>query len=366
MRKINLVLVVNTLIAAVASLIFIFTLLANHIIGLCSNRSFLSYDGEMFCLIVTVVGLICMTVCLTAVDVVGGSVEESTDDELPTEAVASDHGDDLATVMEAIRNEPLEYRALFDINERKLAEGTLNLPNRGNVPAREWRRVYSDIYIDLHNHPSLSQGSFSVNDFRAMVQSGARYMVVVTRSFNYVMENTWYSRKDGPTQEEVGVYAQHLFNKHELLCSLFTRAYTRFVSRRVAKKFSFIYRIEYVRLQRFGNSLKQAFTVPRRAIATGIMAGMVILTGLAIGSDAMFHEESSIADADARYLTVRDEDIDWEYYRALRTAEKYVKAAEAEANGGPVDMVVMESDGRGGYRVSSVADEPANSGRVSP
>ncbi len=362
MRKINLVLVVNTLIAAVASLIFIFTLLANHIIGLCSNRSFLSYDGEMFCLIVTVVGLICMTVCLTAVDVVGGSVEESTDDELPTEAVASDHGDDLATVMEAIRNEPLEYRALFDVNKRKLTEGTLNSPERCNVPVEEWKRVYNDIYIDLHNHPGFLQGSFSDNDYRAMIVARARYMIVVTKSFNYIMENPRYDHRSGPTAEEVGKYAQRLLERHMFALLFFTRRYSQYVSRRVAKKFGFIYHVEDLRPQR---TEWRSHITPRRIIATSLLTGVIVVTSLMAGSTLATGVSESTSDTVVCGLDV-NENTDREYYYALRTAEKYVKAAEAEANGGPVDMVVMESDGRGGYRVSSVADEPANSGRVSP
>lgn len=292
----------------------------------------------------------------------GGSVEESTDDELPTEAVASDHGDDLATVMEAIRNEPLEYRALFDVNKRKLTEGTLNSPERCNVPVEEWKRVYNDIYIDLHNHPGFPQSSFSDNDYRAMIVARARYMIVVTKSFNYIMENPRYNHRGGPTAEEVGKYAQRLLERHVFALLFFTRRYSQYVSRRVAKKFGFIYHVEDLRPQR---TEWRSHITPRRIIATSLLTGVIVVTSLMAGSTLATGVNESTSDAVVCGLDV-NENADREYYYALRTAEEYVKAAEAEANGGPVDMVVMESDGRGGYLVSSVADEPANSGRVSP
>lgn len=56
-----------------------------------------------------------------------------------TEAIPSDHGSNLETVMEAIRNEPLEYRSIFDADGNKLAEGTLLSPTRCNVASAYWQ-----------------------------------------------------------------------------------------------------------------------------------------------------------------------------------------------------------------------------------
>jgi len=326
MRKVNFFKILDGIvyvtggIAVGLSLVATLLLLIDSAAVWCDYYSFLSYSDTMTCVGVLTVGVISLALVgvYTAVTAKPESVQMVADEESLTEAIASNHGDNLATVMEAIRNEPLEYRALFDDNERKLTEGTLNSPERSNVPIEEWKRVYSDIYIDLHNHPGPSQSSFSCGDYRAMVESRARYMVVVTRSINYIMENPYWNRSDGPSEDEVGDYAQSLSEKHVLALAFFTRTYSRYISRCVAKKFGLKYHVERFYLRKFGNSMKQLCAAPRRIAATGIMAGMVIMTGLTISSGIAGRADNTIADADARNLTITDEDVDWGRYEAIR------------------------------------------------
>lgn len=56
-------------------------------------------------------------------------------------AIRSDHGDTIGEVMEAIRHEQYEYRAIFNLREEKLAEGTFLSPETCNLVAEDWQDI---------------------------------------------------------------------------------------------------------------------------------------------------------------------------------------------------------------------------------
>lgn len=288
---------VVAIVAVIAALI----VTVDTIIGSCNYDPFLSYGGVMLCCSIMCAGAIYGTLVNLYLLIVDIRRTLLSDDEASVEAVASDHGDDLTTVMEAIRNEPLEYRAMFDINERKLTEGTLNSPERCNVPTKEWRKVYNDIHIDLHNHPGFPQTSFSDADYRSMIQTRARYMIVVTKSFNYIMENPRCNHKGGPTAEEVGNYAQRLLCEHIVALVLFPCRYSQYVSRRVAQKFGFIYHIEDLRRNALG---RRSRITPRRIVAASLLTGAIAVTSLMCGSTLATGVSGSNSDAAVCELTV--------------------------------------------------------------
>lgn len=302
-------------------------LLVNAIVGgFSSYRTFLSNSSEMFCCIVLCFGGIALGV-LTLV-VVCQPWENREDDtadnnESLADAIASNHGNDLATVMDAIRNESLEYRAFFDSDGHKLTEGTLQSPEKCNIPAKDWDRVYQFACTDLHNHPGTDEVSFSDKDLANLVRLGIQRSIVVTHSFNYIMENPWHAhRDDSPDAESVGQYVRGLWSKHWFARILFRRTCSRYVSRCVAKKFGLRYRIEHVRLQRLKNCLQQAFTMPRRIVATSIMIGSIALISLSVNPDTeVYTNDNVMTDADTRDLAVTNQDIDWDYYESIKECE---------------------------------------------
>lgn len=184
-----------------------------------------------------------------------------------SQATRSDHGNDLATVMDAIRHESLEYWAMFDEEGRKLTEGTLLSPIACSVVQKDWQRVWRSVRVDVHNHPGADETSFSAADFYSTVCQMSQYSVVVTPSYNYILENPYWNTLDYEQREElaeeVKAYADKLH--HSVLLCIFPRQYSQYVSRQVAKKYSLVYRVENLRLQRFQNWLRRFAAVPRVA-----------------------------------------------------------------------------------------------------
>lgn len=335
------------MLSAALTAVTTFVLLAHNVVAWRARRSFLSYRGEMICCAILLVGgiIVCASSVIMLLLTDKPNVQTSaTEDEPLAEAIESDHGNDLIAVMDAIRNEPLEYRAFFDFNGHKLTEGTLLSPTLCNIPANGWHQVYQFAHTDLHNHPGTDEVSFSDKDLYNLIRLGIQRSIVVTHSFNYIMENPWYNRDDGPSAESVKQYVIDLWSKHWFTRVVFTRACSRYVSHCVAKKFGLKYRIEHARLWRLRNSMKQFFTVPRRIVATGIIAGTVIMTGLVVKPDTTIRTDSIIADIDARDLAVTDEDTDLDYCAEITELSNGWAVAASEKPAKSDCQVVSEAD----------------------
>jgi len=178
------------------------------------------------------------------------------------EAIPSDHGDDLVTVMEALRNEKREYSAVFDASGHKLAEGTLQSPTKCNIPVDMWERVLKNVHTDLHNHPGMKQVSFSPSDLYILLDDSFPRAIIVTRDYNYVMENPWWNREDGPSALEVSDYMERLgrFGDSVGTLSPFWCQYHHYVAYCVAKKYGLKYRREEVHPTRTKIFFRHVFT----------------------------------------------------------------------------------------------------------
>ncbi len=102
------------------------------------------------------------------------------------EAYPANHGDNLEMVMEALRREPLEYSASFDLEGHKMIETTLLATDCSISFALE--RIDSMQLIHLHNHPGAPEGAFSSTDLRGFPNEYRA--MVVTRNYTYILENT--------------------------------------------------------------------------------------------------------------------------------------------------------------------------------
>lgn len=220
-------------------------------------------------------------------------------------AIASNHGNDLAIIMEAIRNEPLEYLAYFDNDGNKITEGTCLSPCECNIPRRDIAlRHAADTMV--HNHPGLDQVSFSSNDIYRQLSDCIKTSVVVTHDFNYIMENPYWNRDDSPDPQKVKEYMDELLSAYSKWKKLFWRRYVRHVSYCVARYFGLVYRIEDLRVQRLKTKLASIFTVPRRVINVGLTSMAIIAVVLmavpTTGSEELVRVQC---------LDALDEDVQW-------------------------------------------------------
>lgn len=218
-------------------------------------------------------------------------------------AIKSNHGKHLTAVMKRLRTESIEYRAMFNVKERKVAEGTLSSPNICNIPKEEWSRIYQAGLIDLHNHPDVEQTSFSDQDLYSMIHLKTRRDIVVTRSFTYIMENPYWNRDDGPDAEVVKEYAAHLYgcskghyNFRIVSMVLFTRLHSWYVSYKTAKKFGLKYRIESLRFQWFKAVCKLVLATPERFVIASLITAVVIANLPHIGLSVTNHQTESNID----------------------------------------------------------------------
>lgn len=242
-------------------------------------------------------------------------------DQLLEDAIDSDHGQDLSKVMRALRTEKFEYDAVFDLEGDKLAEGTLGSCCRCNISSESWDRivesgVLNQALVNLHNHPGYEQLSFSAQDFYVLLDSEFYRSIVVTRDYNFVMENPWWNRDDAPDSEEVKAFAQHLYgvdeddeqnikilNANVFWLLLFPRLYSWYVSYRTAKRFGLKYRIETIRPR---NRVKR--------IVTGCLVGFAMIASF-VANPALMGTEH---DAWTGSLIISPGDVDWSKYEEIR------------------------------------------------
>lgn len=100
----------------------------------------------------------------------------------------SDHGQTIAEVIMRIRNQPVEYCAIFDDDGNKISEGTAFNRQKCYTPrTQEFEAMPNYSGVMIHNHPSNDM-AFSANDFAALIAGGFRKGIVVTRKLLYTLE----------------------------------------------------------------------------------------------------------------------------------------------------------------------------------
>lgn len=227
-------------------------------------------------------------------------------------AIKSDHGKKITVVMERLRTENIEYRALFDVKGDKVAEGTLLSPNICNIPEEEWDCFYQAGLIDLHNHPNEGQVSFSSQDLYSMIYLKIRRSIVVTRSFTYVMENPYWNRDDGPRAKDVKAYADKYFSYvGEIVYLSSPHLYSILVSYLTAQKFGLKFHAEDLRFQKLKDNLKRRPSItPKRVV---IVAGLILAMTVTITTLSSL----GISRTSDRYATMSDEELAQYYSRIM-------------------------------------------------
>lgn len=179
------------------------------------------------------------------------------DDGLPEpldEPIEADHGDNLETVMEALRDESLEYGVVFMPDGNKLGEWTLLSPTEVGMPV-EWsaRLHYGFVGMtDLHCHPGIDENSFSPEDFGVSIMYHFRRSIVVTRHYNYILENPNY-RESAIDANEIEAYADILWGyKCAIIadCLGMARWWSIYISYRTAKEFGLKFSVQNIRIEK--------------------------------------------------------------------------------------------------------------------
>ncbi len=181
-----------------------------------------------------------------------------------TEAIPSDHGSNLETVMEVIRNEPLEYRAIFDADGNKLAEGTLLSPTRCNVASADKPKIkYAE--LDLHNHPGTDNQSFSGKDLKNLIVDSIHNERVVTKNYTYFVENPyWQEKSDAKYPFSIAEFKDFVDNTFNLpryvwylwgKSDTFAKWCSIYLVYRIAHRFGLKFHIQDHRLERLKRNL---------------------------------------------------------------------------------------------------------------
>lgn len=152
-------------------------------------------------------------------------------------AVVSNHGEDILSVISGLRDETVEYLAIFNLfGMSKITEQTqfsslsvkLNKELCPEVPAHS---------ISVHCHPSVEESSFSDQDFYAAVSMKIRTDIVVTLHHIYVM----HYNNDEIIPREIGNFSNKVINHRIYAFAYFFPALHRWISiyksHKVAKEF---------------------------------------------------------------------------------------------------------------------------------
>lgn len=216
--------------------------------------------------------------------------------EVLDEPIETDHGASLSTVMEALRNELVEYKAVFDSNGDKLAEGSILSPSSCKLTDEAWTKVCGQVKIDLHNHPNLSEGSFSPQDFRCLVACQSRQNIVVTFHYTYIMDAS-QSDLFMIDADEVKQYADTLYQEVEknaiVRLSLTTGIFEHFirrlcsvlVSHKVANRYGWKFRVEPAWFTRLRTRQFQINAAKLRKIAlAGVICAILLGTHIDVST----------------------------------------------------------------------------------
>lgn len=223
----------------------------------------------LICLLVDTVYM-CLTVtieviCLGLLE----SFEDCRESELKMEPIASNHGSNLIEVMEAIRNEKLEYLAYFDLEGKKLAEGTYLLPAKCSITTEDWYNIYyrGEDVMEVHNHPGHSNVAFSVQDFKSFLQQDfIRKTVVVTKDYNFILEKVGNGYET--SQDDAKAYVKRIDIAYAWLSVFSARLWSIVVARKTAEKFGLKFEAERI---------NQTPTT-RKIIPVGVIVCVILMT----------------------------------------------------------------------------------------
>ncbi len=246
-------------------------------------------------LLILMIGLVYLGLLAVFMAIIGCSdmpkeVTETQDSRPNHEPVASNHGSNIQEVMENIRNNELEYTACFDLEGRKLAEGTLLSPHECSITAEDWRNICyrGDEIIKVHNHPGCSNVAFSAQDFKAFLQKDfIRKTLVVTKDYNYTMEKV--GDKYETLQDDAKSYAAKMYTQCIWPSAFSDRLWSIVVVRRTAKKFGLRFKVERINQ-----------TPTRKIIPVGVMACVILMM-------FCFAKPQASASAVARYNSAADD-----------------------------------------------------------
>lgn len=192
-----------------------------------------------------------------------------------SEPVETDHGQDLETVMEAIRYEEVEFTATFDREGSKICEYTNYSP--------ETVMTISDFgmsgTIHIHNHPGVQEGSFSSTDIENLLRNRFFRTIVVTPCYTYTLTNPNWA--EGPLADlgKIKRYYDKTFCRRVIdewaagSDALFSsRLYRRLVEkavRRMAEDYGLIYEVQNHAIEQLKAQLRYFLRPKRLAMVIG-------------------------------------------------------------------------------------------------
>lgn len=200
-----------------------------------------------FMIVLVYLGLLVVSMAIIECSSVPEEATETQDSEPNHEPVASNHGSNTQEVMEAIRNENLEYLACFSLNGKKLAEGTYFSPIKCNITTEDWNDICckGEEVMEVHNHPDCYNVAFSAQDLKSFLQKDfIRKTIVVTKDYNYILEKVGNGYED--LQDDAKAYVEKMDIKYTWLSLFSPRLWSVVVARKTAEKFGLQFRIERI------------------------------------------------------------------------------------------------------------------------
>jgi len=206
-------------------------------------------------LIISGIGVLCTILgyhCMAKKEKLEATLEELPE-RLPEDegAIVTYHGNTLLEVMEALRDERLEYNVASDLDGRIIAEGTLLSPNECCLAKSDWGRL-PDEYISLHNHPSLIEGAFSSDDIKNLMHDRRRVAtIVVTTHFTYTLKWVDSTRKYEIDDVEFCKYVDRTLNLGKCSSVAFLVRWRRnYQIRKIARRYGLVYTIKDLRCEK--------------------------------------------------------------------------------------------------------------------
>lgn len=219
--------------------------------------------------VVCAVAIICLSI---ADDRLSASVEELPEPLDSKYAIRSFHGSTLSEVMEALRDERLEYVAACSLDGKVIAEGTMLSTEKCTLVHSD-RCALPDDCIFVHNHPSIYELAFSRKDLKNMWHSMYRTSVVVTTNFTYTLSWADPAKKSEIDADEFYGYIDQNFNVHTKASSSARRKdYNRQIQQ-FADRYGLIYTVENVRHKR----CQAWFVRNQRRIGVAVSCAAVML-----------------------------------------------------------------------------------------
>lgn len=164
------------------------------------------------------------------------------------EAIYADCGETLDEAMEYLRDQRLEYRVACRANGGILASGTLLNRRLCNISKEGWRKVrgYGSDWVNLHNHPGLSESLFSKQDLKNFVENTHEIEdIVVTSHYTYRLRKTTKNVSD--RVKEFKQYLETLPDFGSLYEKIGGRKKHAVLIQQIADRYGFEFTIESLR-----------------------------------------------------------------------------------------------------------------------